>query len=506
MVLSSLHHASRRAGYGLRGEIATLTWLAFFANALLIVLQLSKPDPPDANGASVYVLADSQDGPPVTTGWQAFWAGDEPVDFSTGRASSVGRGGGQAGGSCLSCCCGIGFLRQCGRCCRGPSCGTPNADDADVYRSEAGLDRGVWSTVGGPEASATLNDSLLGSIAFGGGLEGEASLYRSEKQQGGGAREDGCMRKTGRFLSSLIVGRKSVPDGEDEESLRRQQLDTTYRASSAGGAALSPGAGTLIRPRIGRARSDSSSTYSVSSRARAPPQAAAPVFGASVTRWRLVNADGIPLTQRGLPPDAALTDRSTDRSSERTFSVSFHTATTLGESDTTTHGERTSSSSSSPIATLGKTTVSIGDGDASGPLRVQFGLSVRASGRGEMDWWGRDVGTPASGVASTSIAGATAAGDWRVWRSSADVLALYDALALHFGQEFCARIARPQLKTAKVLRSTDGAANSDENVLGSQLDRSPAQSNAPHRVDISRDARAIGRFLRNLLGLRQFLR
>lgn len=504
MVLSSLHHASRRAGHDLRGEIATLTWFAFFANALLVVLQLSKPDPPDTNGASVYVLADSQDGTPVTTGWQAFWAGDEPIELSTGGAGSVGRGGGRAGGSCFLCCCGLGFLWQRGRCCR-RCCGTPNADDADVYRSEARLDRGVWPTVGGPEASATINDSLLGSIAFGGGLEGETSLYRTEKQ-GGGARKEGCMPKAGRFLCSFIFRRKSVPDREDEDSLRRQQLDTTYRESSVGGAALSVGAGTLVRPRIGRARSDSSSAYSVSSRARAPPQAAAPVFGASVTRWRLVNADGIPLTQHGLPPDPAWTDRSTDRSSERSFSVSFHTATTLGESDTITHDEKTSSSSSSPIAVLGKTTASSGDGDAGGPLRVQFGLSVRASGRGEMDWWGRDVGTPANSVASTSIAGATAAGDWRVWRSSADVLALYDALALHFGQEFCARVSRPQLKTAKISRSADGAANSDEDMLGLQLDRAPAQSNAPHRVDISSDARAIGRFLRTLLGLRQFLR
>lgn len=448
----------------------------------------------------MYILAAQQDGVSVSSGWQAFWAGDEPLDFPSGGGRGAG-GDVHTRGGC--CCCGLGFLWHClCRCCCS-CCSSPQSSDEELYRSEAGLGRGAWPTVGGPEASGTLNDSLLGTIGLGEDLNGDASLYQTKGRYDDGEREGGCIQRTSKFLSSIVERRTSKPEEGNERSLERQQSGAAYRAPAAAGAVLSVGAGTAIRPSIGRARSGSSSAYSVASRARAPPQASAPVFGASVTRWRLVNADGTPSAQHGLPTDT-WTDHSTDRSSERSFPVSFHTATTLSESDTATHMD-VGSSLSSPIATLGKrvsTAADYRDSDAGAPLRVQYGLAVRASGRGEMDWWGRGVETPAGGAASAS--GATAAGDWRVWRSAADVLALYDALALHFGQEFCERVVRPQLKTAKVSPPVEGAGQAEK--AHSSPAGSPRRSNAPHRVDISRDARVIGAFLRNLLGLRQFLR
>lgn len=462
------------------------------------MLQLNKPEPTDTNGASVYVLAAQQEGVSVTSGWQAFWAGDEPLDYSSGRGRGAGHHVRDEGG----CCYGLGFLWHCLRRCCCSCCSNPSSADEDFYSSEAGLGRGAWPTVGGPEAFDTLNDSLLGTVGLGEDIYGGSLLYQTKGPYDDG-KQGGCIERASNFLSSIVERRTSRREQGNEGSYRWQQSAASYQAPDAAVSALSVGAGTAIRPRIARGRSGSSSAYSVASRARAPPQASAPVFGVSVTRWRLVKADGTPSAQHGLPTDA-WTDRSTDRSSERSFPTSFHTGTTLSDSDTTTRVE-TASSLSTPTATLGEqvsTAADYSDGNAGAALRVQYGLAVRASGRGEMDWWGRGGDPSAGGVALTS--GATTAGDWRVWRSSADVLALYDALALHFGQEFCERVARPQLKTAKISQPNDSMGKAEE--ARSSPPGSPGWSNAPHRVDISRDARVIGAFLRNLLGLRQFLR
>lgn len=86
------------------------------------------------------------------------------------------------------------------------------------------------------------------------------------------------------------------------------------------------------------------------------------------------------------------------------------------------------------------------------------------------------------------------------------MLALYDALALRFGQEFCGRVARPQFNTA-VANGTWAAARQNEgNKTLSLSGGSLPPSTAPHRVDILIDARRAGAFLRSILGLRQFLR
>lgn len=493
------------------GEIAALTWFAFLADALLVMLEVSKPQLPELNVASVYLLAADREGVPVASGWQGFWAGDEPLDFSSGRA--------EQDQSKECCCCGLRSLVRwlchccCCRCCRGQKAG------GEELRTDTGPEGGAWLTGSGSEASGTLNDTLLGNTGLGlrGRSDRHAFMYQlAQGKQNGRRNEDGCAHRASKFLSSLVGREYPTAEKGGEESFQRQELDTEHR-STAAGAVLSVGAGTAVMPRNVRARSGSSSAYSVASTARAPPQAAAPVFGVSVTRWRLVNADGIPTSQRGVPMDT-WTDRSTDRSSARSFNVSFRTATTLSDSHTVVSAVGgVAPSISSPLASHSEQTNASAAVDAkgenvsatasTGPLRVQFELAVRASGRGEMDWWGRGIETPAGGgAAAVGAAGATATGDWRVWRSAADVLALYDALALRFGQEFCGRVTRPQLGTAKVSLSAAPVPMGKDGHLSSVASPTQARPNTPHRADISRDARVIGACLRNLLGLRQFLR
>lgn len=445
-----------------------MIWVSFFANALLVLLQLGKPELDDV--APVYDLTGDRAGVPVS-GWQAFWTGGDAIDFAHG-----GRGHIDDYNSRRCLCC-AGDLSQWLDCCRGRR---------GEERNENGeLESGAWPIGSGePGTLGTLNDSLLGTISLGEsrtrGVGGTLLWSKNKRVKMGAGRRYGCFRRTRGFVSSLVGG--DIPGSEDgREELLRQDSVSGYRPIVSG-SAIAVRAPAMLRTRTARDRS-SSSAYSISSRARPPPQAAAPVFGISVTRWRVVNANGVPFAHC-LP-----TDTWTDQSTDRSFDGSSRTATTFSDSESATAGAASVSSGATAGEADGITSTT--------PLRVQFEFAVRASGQGEMDWWGRGIGThsPGSGAAAAS-----ATGDWRLWRSAEDVLALYDALALRFGQEFCGRVSRPQLKTARL--PSPEAAGGDEALPTSG---SPKRV-SPHRLDIARDARKIGAFLRSLLGLRQFLR
>ncbi|CAN0236426.1 unnamed protein product, partial [Laminaria digitata] len=358
---------------------------------------------------------------------------------------------------------------------------------------------------------------------------------------GGGGQRSGCFRRMERALSS-VVGRGSKVAADEQEAEQGQAWRgggrggglrwDSYGRDVGGASALGVAAGTAARPRRVRAQTLSSSSYSggASCAARAPPQAAAPVFGVAVTRWRLVDADGVP-SAYGSSSDTVWTDRgrSVDHSAGRSVDHSVDRSVDqsgLSGSEVAPGGQTASSGSSVTLpGDSGQLVDGNGDGDGEpgprpAPLAVQFELAVRASGRGEMDWWGRGGGGggepgavapgrqsagPASSASTAGGSVPTAAGDWRVWRSAADALALYDALALRFGQDFCGRVPRPQLKTATALTSAAAGRSGGDEKATSLPSGGLAPPAAPHRVDMLRDARTMGAFLRSLLGLRQFL-
>lgn len=255
----------------------------------------------------------------------------------------------------------------------------------------------------------------------------------------------------------------------------------------------------------------SSSSYpggAASIGARAPPQVAAPVLGVAVSRWRLVDADGVP-SAHGSSGDVVWTERSRhgSTSSVRTaaLSGSDFAPTVAADGHPRDHSDLSSVSASAALNDFDPGEARAGS--SAEPHRVEFELLVRASGRGEMDWWGRD---PPGGAGGAAAAAASADGDWRVWRSAADTLALYDALALRFGPEFGRRVSRPSFKTHKkhvrfaVEEGDDGSRSPP-----AAARRSPPLMMLPgalHRVDILSDAKKVGAFLRSLMGLRQFLR
>ncbi|CAM9483306.1 unnamed protein product [Scytosiphon promiscuus] len=543
VVLSSLRHASEVSGRHLPAEIGCLSWMSFFGIALLVVLQLAKPELHDTEG--VYVRVVGREGVMPSTaandgGWQAFWAGGGDGFGATATVADIAR-------------------RKKGWFCLG---GRRGAEDG----YEEG---GAWPISGGASRTTdrgTLNESLLGTIGFEERAAGAgASPAKAKGLWSGGSAQHvarssgGCFQRAGGFLCS-VVGRKNkatsslseattaTAAAQQEEGMVGaragagwlQRQDSPFeRKLRKGGDTSAAGSGTRVRAQqpLGGGGGGSSSSYSggPSIGARAPPQVAAPVFSVAVTRWRLVSTDGVPLAH-GSSRDTSWTDHGTTHDRPRAMSSSsVRTAILSGAGDAIEDRPYDRFERSSPSAAAAAAAAdlkSVGEDDGAGaagathePPRVQFELLVRASGRGEMDWWGHGDPEAAAlppgpaGLHSHGFGGAAGAtastpgsGDWRVWRSAADTLALYDALALRFGQEFCGRVARPEFVTVTIspLASSgrraaegDGGPRSPTPSLGSPaLAFEPA---APHRVDILRDAKTVGAFLRSLLGLRQFL-
>lgn len=478
------------------------------------MLQLAKPELDDTE--SVYVRVLDRDGVVSTDrGWQAFWTGGDGLNFSGATMEGFGNGDG------LSQSTKTNFWRRFIR--RGSSNGE--------RRTEETLGVGGAWLIAGDEfgTSGALNEPFLGENGFDGSSGRLSGVPQGKIKRGqgrkwsnasdGGQRRRGYFRQGGWFLPSMANrGSKATAVEQDEERGGRRQLQQEpFRRGVGGAAALAISAGTAARPKQFRDRAFTSSSSSmVSCTPRAPPQAAAPVMGVSVTRWRFIDSDGIPWAH-GSPSDFFVTDRLSERSGKISSS---HTAT-LGASEVATVGPSSVSSialasdsdSSAERKNMGEEVELSGT-----PLTVQFELVVRSSGRGEMDWWGRG-GTDSSAAeirhdtkpvatyfsrGGSAKATSTAAGDWRVWRSAPDVLALYDALALRFGQEFWVRVSRPLLKTAAL--STSVATQAGVKGASSSTSARSLTPEAPHRADILRDARVIGAFLRSLLGLRQFLR
>lgn len=448
VVLSSLKAASQLEGHGLPAEIGFLSWVSFFANAFLVLLQLGKPELDDIESVYVRVL-DRGTVVPEGTGWQTFWAGGGFDEFNpSGRVISRMRERERG------CCWGFwGCLRS--------------GDEGGGNGVVSGA--GVWPVAGvDSRTSGTLNESLLGTV----GLESSrgSSVFALEGKRGRGwtasqssseaPHSGGCFGRTGRFLCSML-GRTSKAargdgGGESERDLQRRSHFQTNPSGLSCSMAIGP-------PR-----------NSVAIAPRPPPQAAAPVYGVFVTRWRLVDADGVPKAN-GPPFDDVVLD---GRASGKGVS-----------SSRTLDGQELSALSTDHTAEVD------GIGKGATRLTLQLELAVRSSSRGQMDWGGR--GGPVSDGSSS------AASHWRVWRSVTDVLALYDALAFRFGAEFCGRVPRPRLRTIAMLTSAPPDASDRTDQEGS---RAASFAIGPHRADIRRDARTVGTFLRGLLGLRQFLR
>ena len=511
VVLSSLRHAAEGSGHRLPAEIGGLSWTSFFLTAALVVLQLGKPELEDTEG--VYIRVVNTQGVVSSTaadnrGWQGFWAGGGDAFGGTTAADGGSTTGKNAGW--LSWCC-------CFRGRRGNGDGLAGG--------------GAWPIAGGDGA---LNESLLGPGGFDDRTGAGGTVpFKAEA----GARGGGYFQRVGCFISSA-VGRRSGATGaaaaaaaaalaaeeEDEEEEGRLRRQGNPFDNLRGG-----GASIRAQHALGGGSSTSPFSGSASIGARAPPQVAAPVFNVAVSRWRLVDTDGVPTTH-GSSGDVMWTERSSrhgSTSSVRTATLS--TAATLSGSDLAPaaaeggyprdHPDPSSASASAALKDFDVGDARVGSGGGGGggggaePVRVEFELLVRASGRGEMDWWGRgDPGGSTAASAAAASSAATADGDWRVWRSAADTLALYDALALRFGQEFGRRVSRPSFKTHKkhVRFAIEGADDGSR----SPPPPSPRDSAAPmqllpgafHRVDVLSDAKRVAAFLRSLLGLRQFLR
>lgn len=501
VVLSSLRHASEASGHRLPAEIGGLSWMSFFFNAALVVLQLAKPELDDTEG--VYIRVVGPEGVVSSTaadnrGWQGFWAGGGGDAFG-GAAAAAGEISTASKNDRRGWC-------WCFRGRRGSGDGL-----------EGG---GAWPVAGGDGA---LSESLLGTSRFDDrtGAGGTLPLKAEEGARGGG----GYFQRVGCFLSSAVGRRNNaggtaaaeaaataaaataVAEDEEQEGGLPQGQGSLYGNLRGGGASI------RVQQALG---SSSSSPYSGSASigARAPPQVAAPVFSVAVSRWRLVDADGVP-TAHGSSGDVMWTERSRHGSSSSVRTATLSTATLTGSDPAPTaadggqprdHPDPSSSSASAALNDFDVGEAGVGSaGGGAEPIRVEFELLVRASGRGEMDWWGR--GDPAG-----STAGAAAAdGDWRVWRSAADTLALYDALALRFGQDFGRRVSRPSFKTHKkhVRFAIEGADDGVRSPPAASARDSPPMLVLPgafHRVDVLSDAKRVGAFLRSLLGLRQFLR
>lgn len=446
-MLSSLKAASQLEGHGLPAEIGFLGWVSFFANAFLVLLQLGKPELDDIESVYVRVL-DRGTVIPAGTGWQTFWTGGGGDEFDpSGRVISRRRERERG-------CWGFwGCLRS----------GAEGGENGVVSGA------GVWPVAGVDSGTSDmLNESLLGTVGLessrGGSvfaLEGKRGRgWTASRSSSGDRRSGGCFGRTGISLCSMF-GRTSKAAGDDgggesERDLQRRSHFQTNPGELSCSMVVGP-------PR-----------YSVAIAPRPPPQAAAPVYGVFVTRWRLVDADGVPKANGPPFGDVVLDGRALGKgvSSSRTLD-----------------GQELSALSTDHTAEV--------DEAAKGATRLtlQLELAVRSSSRGQMDWGGR--GGP------VSDGSASAASHWRVWRSVADVLALYDALALRFGAEFCGRVPRPRLRTIAMLTSAPPDASDRMDQEGS---RSASTAMVPHRADIRRDARTVGTFLRGLLGLRQFLR
>lgn len=468
IVLSSLGAAARRAGHDLHADVAALHWLSFLINTALVLLQFCKPDLEEVAG--VY-LVETDGGMAPPSGWQPF-----------GRVDSAGGYRGGAYGEAprpwlIPCCSGsVDHLRRWLCCC-------PETDESSSMEYGQPV-YGAWLVDDASGASGTLNDALLGTAGLGGfsSVNGDpippAGRKRRRLCDGSGAR--GCWRQTRALLRSLC--RRGAGGESGEVGLARQGAPVA-RSSSRSPFPPSLGLGDALTVRPGPDRSRGSA-YPTASGARAPPQAAVPVLGISVTRSRLVDPRGVPLVQR------SLSDSWTEHSLEQLIGASFRSSGARGEgqrAEAEAEAEAQAEEQPSPDgeSDAGASRAG-GEGDGAGveaSTMVEFELAVRTSGRGEMDWWGQSLESSHAASRLAAGPGPSSVGDWRVWRSAREVLALYDALALRFGQDFSARLSRPQLKTAQA------------------AGKLPA-----HRLDISRDARTIGAFLRSLLGQRQFLR
>ena len=480
IVLSSLRRASESTGRHLPVEIGCLSWISFFANAVLVVLQLAKPELEETE--SVYVRVVGHDGvvPSLATGnrgWQGFWAGGAGT-FDPAAAAAGDPSGTRSRASRSWWC--LGGRRGSGNDLEGG---------------------GAWPS--GSGGGGTLNESLLGTGAFDErtGIGGASPAKASEGGYGGG----GCFQRVGCFLrrntatASAAAATARASAADDREEGRPQGQDSSPFGILRGGS-------SSIRAQQALGGGGPSSAYpGASIGARAPPQVAAPVLGVAVSRWRLVDADGVP-SAHGSSGDVVWTERSRhgSSSSARTAALSGSDfAPTVVDGHGRDHSDLSSVSASAAMNDFDAAEARAGS--SAEPHRVEFELLVRASGRGEMDWWGRD---PPGGAAASA---ASADGDWRVWRSAADTLALYDALALRFGPEFGRRVSRPSFKTHKkhVRFAVEGSDDGSRSPPASSRRSPPPLMVLPgalHRVDILSDAKKIGAFLRSLMGLRQFLR
>ena len=518
VVLSSLHAASHRKGHGLPAEIGLLSWVSLIGNTLLVLLQLAKPELDDTESVYVRVL-DHGTVLSAGTDWQAFWVGGGSTGAFDASGRLISRRRGRTG-ICLR-----GFFRYCCCCCSylGSERARPN--------SEALQDAGIAWPIAGVEdgfPTDTLNDSLLGSVGLesssGNGPSGIKSNWGLSRVAPGSANEQGSGRGLGRISRSLssMLGRSDKAARQDRDGASEAGFQQrNYFPSNLGGASpLASRIRTAPGSRRSRDRSLVSPSYSVAFASRPPPQPAAPVFGVSITRWRLVDADGVPAAQ-GSPSDVASIDRTSMGLSVKGLSSSRR-VNLRGYDAPPPPPREPPSASTMDIATKTGLCYESGGDETQAPataLTLQLELSVRSSGRGEIDWWGRHGdsypgatsgrGFAAAGRSVDSGRAAAAASDWRVWRSCpADVVALYDALALRFGPEFCGRVPRPQLRTPMTIAMVPSAASKQGDDEGSQSATavSLAAVAAPHRADIQRDARTVGAFLRGLLGQRQFLR
>ncbi|CAM9634960.1 unnamed protein product, partial [Choristocarpus tenellus] len=258
---------------------------------------------------------------------------------------------------------------------------------------------------------------------------------------------------------------------------------------------------------------------------RPPPKATAPVYNVSVTRWRFVDANGVPCSHGG----PAISDNWTEVSSladtssrAATISRSEIDATPLLPTPSHTLPNMSAAVKPwcpSPLDMRGTSGALEGGAHGvgsmnQGPLGVQFELAVHASGQGEMDWWGHGSAvvehqSPSLNIfpfgggsgGSMRIRGGGLNGEWRVWRSGSDALTLYDSLALQFGQDFCIRVKRPLLRTVRHSAAEGVAGVSGPDPSNLLVQTAPV----PHRSDTSHDAKSLGAFLRHLLGQRQFL-
>ncbi|CAM9218049.1 unnamed protein product, partial [Discosporangium mesarthrocarpum] len=553
IVLSALYGASlgHHGHAELRWEVASLCWLLFSANVLLVGIQLAKDE-------TYTTLRDrpSRDG----GGWQALgferaW-GSSTFPHALGTVEAV-RASGSEGGLC-SWFCGhlrwpwrhrhrqrndadgsfevlgerlLGETRGQERWGTSLGWGQASEGSTEAYRLQEG------SVVGGSKLKHSVDDDDGGVCTSRGpracGEWGQRSWRLSRRLLGWVP----CWPEGGRDSAMACA-----PEGGDDDHL-------SWRVESS---AVAGGAPTGLGRGHGDDRSVGGACYTPL--ARPPPQASAPVYSVSVTRWRVVNTDGLPVARGPTSDDWTEVSLSSAGGSSRSSALTA-AASSLSEicsqrpPPLRTSTIRPSVQAGTAAAAMGSSCPGAVDSPvaavaAQGGLCVQFELLVRASGQGEIDWWGHGTAGMGAPSGDTSAAGVPDCGyhhdpapptgegghqglglgsspgehgEWRVWRSAADALALHDIVSLRFGHTFSERIKRPPLRTGGAFSGagegnaggsgdaggTGGADGAGGKASLGSSDR--VTTGMPHRVDMARDARTLGGYLRQLLGLRQFL-